>query len=124
MSARPSAALLAGCLALGCAARAQEAGAPPTRAPGERVLVFYTPGACAAGQLEVEIYDRALRSWRPHPEHPRLAPGACVLEAPGQLLNELRVRCLDPSGKRPPSAWVVGAEVAPGATPCKQTSGR
>lgn len=119
MSPGRSAALLSGCLALGCAAVAPEATAPPTLAPSDRVFVYYTPGACAAGQLEVQLYDRVVGSWRPHPEHARLAPGACVLEAPGQLLNELRVRCLDPSGKRPPSAWVVGAEVARGATPCK-----
>jgi hypothetical protein len=81
------------------------------------VLVYYPAGECR-GELELELYDRATGAWRPHPEHPRVATGSCHRELPDQLLNELRVRCADPAGKRAPSDWVVGAELARAPTPC------
>ncbi|HEY8123620.1 MAG TPA: hypothetical protein VII78_20045 [Myxococcota bacterium] len=96
---------------------AAEGPVPAQRPAGDEVLVFYPPGDCA-GELELEVYDRAAGAWRPHPRHPRLAPGACAFEPPGGLLNELRVRCADPAGKRAPSAWVEGAEVASAAASC------
>jgi len=86
----------------------------------ERVLVYYPPGTCPA-QLEIELFDRESGAWRAHPEHPRLPPGACAWEEPGSLLNELRVRCVDPSGARRPSEWVVGAERAGEAPECVTT---
>jgi hypothetical protein len=121
------AAFLAGS-ALGCVpatpprGAAPSASAPPAAGPtGEvRMLVFYPPGACG-GELEVEVFDRAAHAWLPHPEHPRLAPGACAAELAWRLLNELRVRCADPAGRRLPSPWVVGAELAASAAPCAGT---
>ncbi len=100
----------------GCTAAAPVVAAAPAGAPG-RVRVHYPAGACG-GELELEVFDRASGAWRAHPEHPRLPPGACAWEWPGGLLNEIRVRCADPAGARPPSEWVVGAEVAPAQATC------
>lgn len=121
MSARSGLVWLA--CALGLAVASPLAAAPPGESPEAttRVRVYYAPGACTGG-LEVQVFDRGASVWRPHPEHPRLAPGACVLEEPDRLLNELRVRCVDPSGRRAASAWVVGAERASGAAPCPPAS--
>jgi hypothetical protein len=83
----------------------------PAAACGESVTVMFPAGDCATGQLEVEVFDRASGSWRAHPSHPRLAAGRCVTEDSGTLLNELRVRCVDPRAHRAPSEWIVGAEV-------------
>ena len=95
-----------------------EATATRAAAPvDERVLVYFPPGTCT-GQLEIERFDRAAGAWRPHPEAPRLEPGACLREPAGQLLNELRVRCVDPTDLLQPSAWVVGAELGESAAPC------
>jgi hypothetical protein len=96
-----------------------EATATRPAQPGadERVLVYFPPGTCR-GELELERFDRASGAWLPHPESPRLRPGACVREPAGQLLNELRVRCVDASGRLAPSAWVVGAELGAAAPPC------
>jgi hypothetical protein len=110
-----SGALLASLVAaaLGCSAPPKPAATPGGDA---RVLVYFPPGACG-GELELELYDRAAGAWRPHPEHPRLAPGSCALESPERLLNELRVRCADPAGLRGPSEWVVGAALPSGGAP-------
>ena len=118
MTLRDSLCVVAGALALGCAV----AGSAPSaaRAPdpaSDDVLVQYPAGDCTA-ELEIEIYERGAGAWRPHPRHARLALGACALEAPGRLLNELRVRCVDPLGRRAPSEWVVGASPARSAAPC------
>jgi hypothetical protein len=115
---RAAFALLGGSAVFAC-------GLPTTRAnPASEpahVLVYYPAGACTA-ELEIELYDRAAGVWRPHPDHPRLPPGACAREPSGQLLNELRVRCADPSGARRPSPWVVGAELAPTPAACEPAS--
>lgn len=104
-------------LALGCVV------APPAplrseERTTERVVVYYPAGECGA-ELELELYDRATGEWRPHPVHPRLAPGSCAFESPERLLNELRVRCADETGRRAPSEWVVGVELAAPAAACK-----
>jgi hypothetical protein len=109
---------LACCAVLCCSA----AGTPPAAAPAPGdapagVLVYYPAGKCV-GELELELYERVAGTWRPHPVHPRVPTGSCQRELPDQLLNELRVRCVDPAGKRAPSDWVVGAEIARAATPC------
>ncbi len=80
-------------------------------AGAESVTVLYPAGDCATGRIDVQVFDRQSRVWGPHPEHPQLATGRCVSEESGVLLNELRIRCIDPSAQRAPSAWVVGAEV-------------
>jgi hypothetical protein len=105
--------------ALGCTAPAAPASDAPATAPPERVRVYYAPGTCV-GLLEIELFDRASQTWRPHPEHPRLPPGACASESPETLLNELRVRCVDPTGRWAPSDWVVGAELGKGESGCPQ----
>ena len=106
---------------LACAAAppGNELAAPAART--DRALVHYPAGGCS-GVLEIEVFERASESWRPHPAHPRLAPGACVGEPAGGLLNELRVRCADPAGARAPSDWVVGAELAGAATACPEAA--
>jgi len=81
--------------------------------------VYYPAGTCI-GELEIELFDRASGAWRSHPEHPRLAPGSCAWEQPATLLNELRVRCVDPTGAWAASDWVVGAELAQGKPSCPQ----
>ena len=93
---------------------------PPASAPPPDVVwVRYAAGSCT-GVLEIELFERATGRWLSHPLHPQLAPGACAEEAPGGLLNELRVRCADPAGARAPSEWVVGAELASAAgSSCK-----
>jgi hypothetical protein len=117
-------ALLALGAALGCVA------APPPRAdpPASdvaRVLVFYPAGSCGGElELELELWDRVAGVWRPHPDHPRVPTDSCRRELPGQLLNELRVRCVDPTGRRAPSDWVIGAEVARTSAPCAEAAQR
>ena len=113
--------LLTALAALACAAAppGSELGEPAART--DRALVHYPAGGCS-GVLEIEVFERASESWRPHPAHPRLAPGACVGEPAGGLLNELRVRCADPAGARAPSDWVVGAELAGAATACPEAA--
>jgi hypothetical protein len=102
---------------IGCAApvSGQPPASPP--APPARVLVYYPPGSCV-GELEIELFDRVAGTWRLHPEHARLKPGACAPEDPATLLNELRVRCIDPTGAWAPSDWVIGAELAGSKPAC------
>lgn len=94
-----------------------------TSAAGDdaRVTVFYPAGACETRRLEIEVFARATRTWKPHPAHPRIDADTCQPEDPGQLLNELRLRCIDPEGKRAPSDWIVGVDLARPADPgaCK-----
>lgn len=110
--------LLTAFVAIGCATAPQANEPPAPTVPPEQALVRYPAGDCS-GVLEIELFERASGSWRAHPTHPRLAPGACAQEPAGGLMNELRVRCADPEGARAPSEWVVGAELAsaPGACP-------
>jgi hypothetical protein len=87
-------------------------------AQAEPVTVFFPRGDCESGVIEVEIYDRDRRLWVAH-SIPRVEAGGCRTEESGLLLNEFRVRCIDPTGRRMPSPWVVGAEVfrtAPSST--------
>ncbi len=112
-------ALLAGSLAVACAPGLSSTSQGQSPSPaGGRVVVHYPAGACEGGVLELEVFERATGRWLPHPEHPTLAPGACALEDPTVLLNELRVRCADAEGRRPPSEWVVGAELAGAPAKC------
>ncbi len=112
MTVRRAVVGFASLLALGCIA------ASPPRPSGPEPVVVYFPAGDCGGVLELELFDRARSAWIAHPEHPRLAPGACALELRERLLDELRVRCVDPSGRRGPSAWVVGAELAAAAPGC------
>ena len=75
------------------------------------VMVLYPVGDCATGVIEVQVYQRegSAPGWHAHTEHPRVRAGSIQHEDPSKLLNELRVRCVDPEGVRPPSVWVVGA---------------
>ena len=75
------------------------------------MTVRFPPGECDSGWIEVEVFDRNRDAWVAHPEHPRIPAGECLVEDSGSLLNEIRVRCFDPSGRRRPSLWVVGANV-------------
>lgn len=95
--------VLAGLLA-GAGAQAKPPG-------GTLVPVVYPKGGCQSGWLEVQVYDASSQSWRPHPDHPRIRTGACFREPSDILLTDLRVRCIDPRGRRSPSAWVQGTDL-------------
>jgi len=103
-------------LAAACAA------ASPSRADQaeEPVLVHYPAGACQTGRIEIQIWNRATAAWMEHPEHPLVEAGSCQLELAHLLLNELRIRCVDPDGLREPSEWVSGVTLRPraSASPC------
>lgn len=87
-------------------------GAAWSEPPGPvRVPVVYPKGGCQSGWLEVQVYDAAAERWQPHPEHPRVRVGSCFREPSEILLTDLRVRCIDPSGRRPPSPWVQGTDL-------------
>ena len=81
----------------------------PTAPIGETVSVFYPAGSCVTGVIEVQVWDRDGAAWVAHPEHPRVEAGTCQTERSDQLLNEFRVRCIDPDGVKSPSEWVEGA---------------
>ncbi len=83
----------------------------PSGLRAEPVTVRFPQGSCDSGWIEVQVYNRLSDRWVPHPTHPRVAAGQCHIEESGRLLNEIRVRCVDPSRRRRPSAWVVGANV-------------
>jgi hypothetical protein len=108
-------------LALACTAAPSESEHTPEE-PSARAVVFYPRGGCATGELEIEVYDRAARAWRPHPTHPRLRADRCAEEQAGTLLNELRVRCVDPDGERQPSLWVTGAALSGPPIPCSEVA--
>ena len=104
---RPSGAMVLALLMglLACGAQAEDA------------QLYFPPGACETGWLEVQIFDRAQGGFVPDPQHPRLRVGACARERMDRLLNEVRVRCIDPAGRRPPSAWVSGVDLHPQRPP-------
>ena len=77
----------------------------------DQVLVFYPKGDCGTGWLDIEVYDRDIRAWLSHADHPRIATDSCQVEDPGVLLQELRVRCADPASRARVSSWRIGAEV-------------
>ena len=97
--------------------------APPTLPRDPYAWVHFPGGECETKVLEAEVWDRAANGWVAHPDHPRIAAGSCHLEERLVLLNELRVRCVDPSGRRSPSAWVVGARARPADLPRPCPSG-
>ncbi len=72
------------------------------------VEVFYSGRGCASRVLEVETWSGSREAWAPHPEHPRVVADSCVEEKPGAALHEIRVRCVDPSGRSEPGPWRVG----------------
>jgi hypothetical protein len=80
-------------------------------AAAEPVTVRFPAGDCSTHRIEVQVFDRDARAWQPHPQHPQLDTGRCIRMDSGVLLNELRVRCVDPKGRLAPSGWIVGAEV-------------
>lgn len=102
------AALVAAAVAIAWAAF-QFAGAEAS----ERVRVFYPAGSCETHRLQVERFHRSANRWIPHPEHPEVEAGRCYWEDESFLLNELRVRCVDPGGAKNPSSWVVGVNLSP-----------
>jgi len=90
--------------------------------PTDPVRVFYPAGNCATGVIEIELWDRAARAWQPHPAHPRIMADTCQTEDAGDLLNEIRVRCIDPASPARASGWTTGVQVwepagAPGCAP-------
>ena len=106
---------------LAAVALALSPGTIPAAGDDPPVTVFYPAGGCETRRLEIEVFARATRTWAPHPAHPQIDADTCQPEDPGQLLNELRLRCIDPQGKRAPSEWIVGADLARPADPgaCK-----
>jgi hypothetical protein len=97
-----------------CAAPAPVPEAAPPVAPAEvprRVHIVLPWGDCATGRFELQVYDREEGRWVAHPEHPEARAGVCLEESSERLLTELRVRCVDPSGRRSPSAWVRGVQL-------------
>ena len=81
--------------------------------PIDPVNVFFPRGQCETETLGVELWDRNARAWVPHPDHPEIPVDRCQVEEAGSLLNEIRVRCVDPAGQRTASEWVVGVSVFP-----------
>ena len=75
------------------------------------MTLFFPRGDCQGGVLEVELYDRKRETWAPHPRHPRILGDRCHEEDAGGLLNEIRVRCVDPDHPQRVSRWIVGARV-------------
>ena len=57
--------------------------------PHDPVQVYYPAGQCETGVLEIELWHRASKAWRPHPDHPRIMAGTCQLEDAGDLLIQL-----------------------------------
>jgi len=110
MRSGPRLPLLAAFAAAGLAALAP---APPAAA--EPVTVFFPRGSCGSGRLEVEMWepgrDGAQGRWVPHPSLRRIDAGTCQRVESQILLNEIRVRCIDPAGVGRPSEWVIGADV-------------
>ena len=97
--------------ALAGEARAQSG--PPREASWapDPVYVYYPRADCRGDQIELEIWDREDARWRAHPGHPRVPVDTCQLEDAGNLLNELRMRCVEPPESDPPPVWVVGLDV-------------
>jgi hypothetical protein len=90
--------------------------------PHDPVRVFYPAGDCSTGVLEIELWNRVVEEWRPHPAHARIMADTCQLEDAGDLLNEIRVRCVDPGNPARASDWLTGVQVyepadAPGCVP-------
>ncbi len=86
------------------------------------VQVFYPAGDCTTGVIEIELFNRAVNQWQPHPAHPRIMADTCQTEDAGDLLNEIRVRCIDPANPARASDWLLGVQVfepagAPGCGP-------
>ena len=75
------------------------------------VHVYYPRGDCRGPLLDLEVWDREQSGWRPHPAHPRVALESCQVEDAGNLLHEIRFRCVEPPDSEPPPAWVVGLDV-------------
>ncbi len=65
---------------------------------------------CKTRVIELEVYDRRDGRWEPHIFHPRILSGSCQIEDAGYLMNEIRLRCLEPLGSATPS-WITGVEV-------------
>jgi len=109
---RPALAAVLAALLLG-------AGASAVASPGgsrgadlrDPVYVFYRAGDCPGEALELEVWDREARAWRPHSRHPRVPVESCQLEDAGVLLNELRWRCADEPREDPSAGWVTGLDV-------------
>ena len=131
MPARPACLLGILLLTTGCAsapsARPEESPrrqAPSSGTPALERVVF-PAGQCPTGWLEVQVFDRAGAKWRGHTGNGRIRAGSCLRIDPGQLLNEVRVRCIDPADERTPSEWVLGFDMpetgapdpCPAATP-------
>lgn len=81
--------------------------------PGEQawVPVVLPPGDCPTGRLELQVFDHERDAWVPHPTHRYAPAGACLRERADRLLTDLRVRCVDPEGRRAPSPWIAGVQL-------------
>lgn len=99
---------LAAALATSAVAAEPAPTAPTAPDTPEGVDVFYPGRACASRVLDVEVWDREVEAWQPHRAHSRVVADSCQPEAPSQSLHEIRVRCVDPSGRVAPSPWRVG----------------
>jgi len=103
------AALAALAVLVACAAPTGVASA--AESPHDPVHVFYPAGECTTGVLEIELWNRSVEAWRPHPAHARIMADTCQREDAGDLLNEIRVRCVDPANPARASAWRTGVQV-------------
>ena len=74
--------------------------------------VYFPPGDCTSGWIELEVWNRETHAWEPRPGEHRVRTGSCLEIDTGILLNELRIRCIDPSGEREPSGWVMRGRLA------------
>jgi hypothetical protein len=81
------------------------------RGPSDPVQVHYPRGGCETGVLEIEVFSRSLKRWQPHPAHWRILADTCQQEDAGELLNELRVRCIDLANPGRASPWRIGVQV-------------
>ena len=81
------------------------------RGPSDPVQVHYPRGGCETGVLEIEVFSRTLKRWQPHPTHWRILADTCQQEDAGELLNELRVRCVDLGNAGRASPWRIGVQV-------------
>lgn len=87
--------------------------------------MHFPHGTCGTGWLEIQVLVSAetnIPEWVGHPDGDRLRTGSCRFETPERLLNETRVRCFDPAGRRSPSEWVVGVGVT-GSEPSESCPG-
>ncbi|MCZ6783353.1 MAG: hypothetical protein O7G30_08600 [Proteobacteria bacterium] len=92
-----------------CIAAATQAGASGG-SPTDPVRVLFEGRECPSPFLQVEVWDRGQSAWSTHPSHAFILVDSCQVEDAGYLLNEIRIRCVDPDGQ-PGTPWRIGVEV-------------